>query len=362
MNLQNTLKTVANHLQSGNLKNEAQVKQAAILPVLRMLGWDDTDPNVLKPEYSVDQGAVDYALLDRGKPHVFIEAKSIGKLGPKGEDQLFRYASNKGVPLLLLTDGNRWDFYLSMALGVPEERRFYRLELENEHKIKEYVEFLEKYLQKDRVISGIAIRDAEKRHASNLERDRARKRIPIVWRSLLEKPDDILCDLLAETVESECGTKPELDDVKDFLRKILINGITPAPEPRPPKPRPKPSPPKPDEPTQGKITGFVLRDQEFNTGFAITTLAQIVEIFAHETPEFMQSFAERTATKKRNLVAKNRADLYQTRHLVDSHSKQLNNGWWLGTNRSKLQIQGHIETACDIAGVRFGTQLKLIER
>ena len=103
-----------------------------------------------------------------------------------GEEQLFGYASNKGVPLLILTDGDRWDFYLSMAAGVPAERRFYRLELQLEHKIQEYVEFLEDHLRKDRVISGQARRNAEQRHASNLERDRAREAIPDAWQALLK--------------------------------------------------------------------------------------------------------------------------------------------------------------------------------
>ena len=71
-----------------------------------------------------------------------------------GEEQLFGYASNRGVPLLVLTDGNRWDFYLSMAEGVPSERRFYRLELQLEHKIPEYVDFLDQHLRKRRVVSG----------------------------------------------------------------------------------------------------------------------------------------------------------------------------------------------------------------
>ena len=101
MDLEETLKTVIPRLQSGNLHGEAQVKQSAILPILRALDWDDADPEVLKPEYRVSQdqweGQVDYALFDHRKALVFIEAKGIGALDTKGREQLFRYASNKGV-------------------------------------------------------------------------------------------------------------------------------------------------------------------------------------------------------------------------------------------------------------------------
>ena len=65
------------------------------------------------------------------------------------------------------TDGNRWDFYLSMAEGVPSERRFYRLELQLEHKIPEYVDFLEQHLRKGRVVSGEARIVAEQRQRAS---------------------------------------------------------------------------------------------------------------------------------------------------------------------------------------------------
>lgn len=364
MNLEHTLKIVISRLISNDLENEAQVKQSVILPVLRELGWDDTDPKMFKPEYSVDRGLVDYALLSHGKPQVFIEAKRIGALDSGGEEQLFGYASNRGVPLLVLTDGDRWDFYLSMAPGVPSERRFYRLELQLEHKVREYAEFLAEHLQKDHVVSGEARRNAEKRLASNLERTRAREAIPKAWQSLLKEPDEILRDLLAEKVERECGTKPELDDVELFLRKLLISPSQSKPTTqKPPRsPRLNPSRPKSSQSKGNKLVGFLFKGEKVEPGTAIGTLVEILEIFGREDPEFMRRFAAQTASKNRNLVAKNRSDLYKKSHLIDKHSKKLRNGWWLGTNLSTTQIQKHIQTACGIARVRFSSQLKLIRR
>ena len=56
MNFEDTLKTALSRLRSGQLENEAQVKQAVILPILRALGWDDTNPTVFIPEYSAGHG------------------------------------------------------------------------------------------------------------------------------------------------------------------------------------------------------------------------------------------------------------------------------------------------------------------
>ena len=369
MGIEQTLRTIAGHLRSGHLGNEAQVKQSVIVPVLRALDWDDTDPEVLKPEYSAGRGLVDYALLDSGRPLIFIEAKRIGYVDAGGEEQLFGYASNRGIPLLVLTDGNRWDFYLSMAEGIPAERRFYRLELQLERKIPEYIDFLREHLRRDRVVSGQARISAEKRHASNRERARARRVIPSVWRTLLNEPDETLRDLLAETVESECGTKPELEDVETFLRNLPSLSPLPEPDPRQPPHDPKPLHPQPDpkrpsepQPTRTRIVGFSLRDKHVETGTAIGTLAKLLTEFGREDPAFMERFSLKTVSKSRRLVAKNRAELYEKQHLVKSHATRLENGWWLGTNLSQERVRGHVATACSVAGVELNAELRLIER
>ena len=204
MSLEEVLRKAIERINSGSLTNEAQVKQSVIVPILRALDWDDSDPAEFVPEFSVDSGWVDYALLrSGGGPLVFIEAKGLGGVDIKGEEQVFRYAVNRGVPFLILTDGNLWDFYLSMAAGEPPDRQFYRVELTNEERIPEYVESLEMYLHKSRVVSEDARVDAEQRLRSNRERGEARKAIPGVWRTLLETPDDMLRDLLAEEVARE---------------------------------------------------------------------------------------------------------------------------------------------------------------
>ena len=46
------------------LKNfdEAATKQAVVLPLLRILGWDTSNVDEVYPEYSVEKKRVDYAL------------------------------------------------------------------------------------------------------------------------------------------------------------------------------------------------------------------------------------------------------------------------------------------------------------
>lgn len=75
VDLHTTLKKIVQHLRSGRLGSEAQVRQSAVVPVLRQLGWDDADPEEVSPEFPVKNKKVDYALVVNGVPNVFVEVK-----------------------------------------------------------------------------------------------------------------------------------------------------------------------------------------------------------------------------------------------------------------------------------------------
>ena len=133
---------------------------------------------------------------------------------------LNRYANNRGVPLLLLTDGYRWDFYLSMADGPPEERRFYTLELVRNDDLNTYSQVLETYLGKTHVVSGKSRRQAEERLCLERQRTRARKAISRAWNALLNEPDELLCELLSDKVRTHMGTSPDTSDVEGFIARV----------------------------------------------------------------------------------------------------------------------------------------------
>lgn len=375
MMLQQLLERSAQHLSSDAFGNEAQVRQGVIVPVLRMLGWDDTDPAEFLTEYRVDSGRVDYALLVHNTPWVFVEAKTVGNLNAKGEEQLFRYAANKGVPLLVLTDGNIWDFYLSMAAGEPPDRRFHRLEITAESGNQAYHQTsLEKFLSKQQVSSGKARQEAEKLHEDNQLRSKAKEAIPQAWTKLLGPPvDDMLVDLLAEEVHSICGAKPRQDDVEVFFGELLDSPVvfvarsrqrqesrlseqlvsTPSQEKR----ASKASAAKP------KLLGYRLDEQLVRVQGSQATLAAILNEFQSRDPSFLERLSQdpRCRTRTRVLISRTREDLYQVSR-PNSVFKALKDGWWVGTDLPTSTIREKIQLACEIAGVQFGTQLTLIER
>ena len=248
MSLSDARRKAVDRLKSGDLSNEAQVKQAVILPILRSLNWDDTDPNQFKPEYKVRKGFVDYALFTPAGPRVFIEAKRTGALNAKGEAQLFTYAANEGIPILILTDGDQWDFYLSMAGGKEPERCFLQIRLSEA--TKEDDRHLDRVLRREFVVSGLARQCAENLLQIRKNRDLGRRSIPKAWQALVDEPDSILHVAIQEGVKEICSVKPDTEDVKTFLmalqpapkrgpvkHKRLVKPKAPKAKVRTPRPR-----------------------------------------------------------------------------------------------------------------------------
>lgn len=220
MGLEDALLKARETLASGALSNEAQVRSAVIAPLLNALGWDPADPSQWLVEYAVGTGSVDDALFGpNGSALVFVEAKRQGNLSVKAEDQLFGYANNKGVPLLVLTDGNVWDLYLSMAAGEPTERRFCHHEIKESRDLAAMAADMERYLSREEVVRGKAKSNAEKRLADILNRERGRKALPVAWNALLSEPDELLRDLLIESAEQATGSRPWREDTETFLRQ-----------------------------------------------------------------------------------------------------------------------------------------------
>ena len=165
--LSNTIAHILEHrkrLEHSNealTKPEAIVKQYVILPILRTLGWNDTNLVSIEvmPEYKVDRKSVDYALTVEQIPKVFIECKKWEDPLTRHEEQICFYAYSKNVPLAVITNGRIWRFYLSGWQATSlSDRIFCEIDIEDRENA---VSNLEKYLLKSNVESGETEVDAE---------------------------------------------------------------------------------------------------------------------------------------------------------------------------------------------------------
>ena len=367
MSLTDILGAAAEKIRERSFHHEEQAKATLIVPILRGLGWDVSDPDQVVHQYPVDPRWVDYALLAPGGARVFVEAKNFGRLDHKGEKQLFDYANQRGIPILILSDGNQWDFYLSMAGGDYSERRFLSVEIRQTKQHHKYAEVLNTVLHRNQVSSGAARLRAEELLAQKRHLAQAREAIPKAWSQLIEEPDAMLVELITETAFELSHVGPDsvdiADDVTSFLRKLRTeDGSSKRPRHRRRKPAIRIQPGRNPPPLpKGKLKGFRVGDQTWTAKSAIGTLVEVVKYLDSLDPGFMDQFANETAGRTINLVAQTKFDLYTNdRRRCEISSKDLGNGWWLGSNLSVKQIRDRIEIARRVSGI--GSRLVLIEK
>lgn len=105
------------------INNEMTTRYSLIDPVLRGLGWDTEDPNMVVPEYSSSRGRADYALFNgNDRPTVIIEAKKIGESLESAAEQGINYCVSEGIPYFAVTNGDMWRVYDTHKMAPIHEK------------------------------------------------------------------------------------------------------------------------------------------------------------------------------------------------------------------------------------------------
>ncbi|MFH1798227.1 MAG: restriction endonuclease subunit R [Candidatus Omnitrophota bacterium] len=201
--------------------DEAATKQAVILRILSLLGWDTFNIDEVIPEYSISGKRVDFSLRHSNINKMFIEVKKIGEDLEKHQEQLLSYSFQEGVKLSILTNGITWWFYLPLHEGSWEQRKFYTIEIYDQETEDIAGRFID-YLAKENVISGKAITNAETIYNSKQKRYWVKEALPKAWNKLISDPDELLIDLIAENTEKICGYKPDHSMVENFISTNLL--------------------------------------------------------------------------------------------------------------------------------------------
>lgn len=386
MALQSRIERIVDLIQKGQIASEAEVISGIISPVLRELGWDIDDPTVVKPEFRVESLAVDRALFtEPHRPKVFVEAKAFGFLANSGaaadaEQQLFRYCGFHSVPIAVLTDGQEWRIYLPKEEGKIVDRRVQMIDL-LERSVSDICQAFDRYLSFDKVRDGEAERNAATDLRGNVRTSAVSKVLPEAWRELLDPPDEELVQLLAAMVEEKCGFQPDLEQVGRFLQS-RYQSAAPEIQRREEvessggRKRRADSSMRPvqDQTTtplgamQADVTparsanGYTVEVLGRSTSprYANESVAFVLLELAKRDSTFLERFANRKHGRKRRLIARNKLDLYPGRpDLAEEASVELGgSGWFMGTNYSVQGFRRHIQLACEVAGLKFGSDVK----
>lgn len=353
---------IKGRLETGSYPNEASVSHGIVMPLLGALGWDTSDPQLVMPEFTSGRGRVDFAICSRAdQPIAFIEVKGVGR-SLDGDRQLFEYAFHEGVPLCILTDGREWSFYLPSGQGSYEDRRVYRLHIE-ERETDECVRILNRYLSFSRIQSGEAVEDAQRDYRDASAKREAKRSIPLAWSELVTERDDLLMELLADKTEAKSGFRPSVVEVEQFLdalepvaREAGLAQRLQAPVSAARTKTVEVEPIKQKGATRGlKYTLF--GDEKYSSN-ANHALVEILNTITSRNPEIINKLALSVQTRSRNHIARTVAEIYPSRPDL-ARAEEFYKGWLIGlniANREKLRI---IKQACDVFGVSFGRDIKI---
>lgn len=197
--------------------SEDAARQAIVLPILHLLGWDTYNVDEVFPEFFIGNGRVDYCLRANNK-RVFLEAKKPSEELDRHQEQLLRYAFQEGVKLAILTNGITWSFYLPLKEGSWENRLFYTIDL-FEQDPNEVADKFFTFLSKQNVTLGNAIKNAETILEGKRKHEIIEETIPEAWNKIVGEMDTILIDLISELTAKLCGFQPTHDQVKEFFRQ-----------------------------------------------------------------------------------------------------------------------------------------------
>lgn len=257
--------------------DEAAIKQGVVLRLLSLLGWDAFNTYETTPEYSIAGKRVDYSLRINNVDKVFIEVKKAGEELETHQEQLLNYSFQQGVKLAILTNGVTWWFYLPLHEGSWEQRKFYTIDViqqGSEDIASKFVDFL----AKDNVSSGKAVQNAEAIYRSQQKVNILRETIPEAWNKIVEEADELLINLINETVERLCGYKADISMIEQFLSdhkdNLIISNIVSTRI----VPRGRPSIPTPESHTGKSISVFRFRGLRYEVQSWKELLIKLCEI------------------------------------------------------------------------------------
>jgi hypothetical protein len=361
------IQDIQDGIRAGRYANEASVSQGIILRLLNQLGWKIFDATSVWPEYVLGGGKVDYALCcPPSKPAILIESKNVGR-AVGAERQLFEYAFHQGIPMAVLTDGQDWSFFLPGEQGAYHERCVYKLDIVA-RPLSESAKVLERYLNYDEVAAGRAIENARSDYRAVARSRQIQEALPIAWQQLLADQDEILVELIAERVATICGFKPAPDVVAEFVEHLPMtssstNASTAAVAPATTARIARATHEVATESLRKlKFSGLEFQGKRYQEGTAIKTLMRTFDLLSARDAMFLERYAALPKHgRTRRYISRNKFDLYPDRQdLCEEYSESRFGGWWIGTNYSRSTIRHAIELACQVAGLQFGTDLKLI--
>ena len=224
-----------NAIAPADLKSRASVAQGVVLRLLNAAGWDVFDLSQVMPGYRSANVEIGYALMaprsgsgESPPPRVLVEVRSLGESleAARTVNRLLGCCAREGTPLGVLTDGLRWRLFLHTAGENRRDSSFCEIDLAGNPEAA--AEEVDRYVARERVASGQAVRSAERLLRDRNRDELSRQAIMEGWRQVVAGMDDGLLSLVATAAEQRTGLRPDNMLVRrvlsDSRSKLLASG------------------------------------------------------------------------------------------------------------------------------------------
>ncbi len=223
MEFENQIQKLSDRIEKNkdNVTTEEATKTSFILPLLRILGFDIFDPNIVIPEFTADIGKkkgekVDYAIVINEKPIILIEAKKHTEKLDRHKSQLERYFTVTDSKFAILSNGIEYLFYSDLAKpNVMDEKPFLTinmLQLKNRD-IKE----LEKFKFENFDVENILNMAGVQKYVSAVKD---------IFQSEVKNPSDEFVKLFASQIVSKPLRQNVIDEFKVYVKQAFSETIT----------------------------------------------------------------------------------------------------------------------------------------
>lgn len=178
-------------LKSQNI-NEAQTKDWLIRPFFELCGWDFSNPEDVVPEDDDVAGKrTDYCFYVNQLPKMLVEAKPLSNSlsDNKMIIEKINYCANRGIPLLILTNGDTYKIYYSELKGIGKDKLLQEFTLSNKFDEEVIEKLSKKAFEKDLLLNysrNISLFTTIKKATENLFQSADKKFIRIINESVKE--------------------------------------------------------------------------------------------------------------------------------------------------------------------------------
>jgi hypothetical protein len=115
-------------------------------------------------------------------------------------------------------------------------------------------------------------------------------------------------------------------------------------------------------PIRKRVTGnysFMLLGRSYHFSSLKEAYLECLNLLSKRDSNFLSALSK-VETHARRVISNEPSRLYiNSPHLAERYAERLNDDWWIDVNLSQLQVESRLEDACKIAGLKFGSDLRL---